>query len=249
MDISIEITIPVLNEEESLKSQVKKILVYLAENKIKHGTIVIADNGSTDRTPEIGRDIALTYENVKYLRVDKKGVGLALRTSWEQSQADIVGYMDLDLATDINHLQEVCDLFEKHNALIVNGSRWLEKSIVVNRSVLRGVTSYCFNFLVRTCFSNGISDGMCGFKFFKREVAQELINTGIDTDGWIFSTEILIKALWLNLTITEIAVKWTDDPNSKVKIVRLSYDYLKHLLSLRMAKSEWMKRNAGRSFV
>jgi len=62
---------------------------------------------------------------------------------------------------------------------------------------------------------------MCGFKFFDRKVAQELINTGIDTKGWFFSTEMLVKAEWKNIKIKEIPVKWTDDRKSKVKILSL----------------------------
>ena len=82
---------------------------------------------------------------------------------------------------------------------------------------------------------------MCGFKFFDWKVAQELINTGIDTKGWFFSTEMLVKAEWKNIKIKEIPVKWTDDRKSKVKILSLSSNYLKSILKLKKEKKEFLK--------
>jgi len=239
--MKFEITIPVLNEEETLELNINKIVDFFCVSSIKDASIVIADNGSTDATQSIGQRLEKEIENVKFLKVPRRGVGLALRTSWLQSTADIVGYMDLDLATDIEHLNEVVMMFE-NGAEVVNGSRLLKDSIVVNRSSLRETTSRGFNFLAKLLLKYNISDGMCGFKFFKRETVTSLINTGIETDGWFFSTEVLAKAEWEGNEIIEIPVKWTDDRNSKVKVVNLSIDYLKELLRLRKEKEDFISR-------
>ena len=84
---------------------------------------------------------------------------------------------------------------------------------------------------------------MCGFKLFSRKVAVELINTGINIDGWFFSTEILVKANWLNKTLKEIPVKWTDDPNSKVDVKKLSKAYFKEIIRLKKEKKVFLKQN------
>ncbi|MHB9308550.1 glycosyltransferase, partial [Fusobacterium polymorphum] len=125
---------------------------------------------------------------LRYVKLPEKGVGLALRTSWIESKADYVGYMDLDIATDLKALITVVDELEK-GTKIINGSRLLKESEVINRTLLREVTSRGFNFLLKLILKIKFTDGMCGFKFFDRKVAQELINTGIDTKGWFFSTE------------------------------------------------------------
>ena len=72
---SLEITIPVLNEQISLEKQILIIHGYLKENfnNLKW-KIIIADNGSTDKTIEIGKKLSNDYQSIKYLRIDDKGV-------------------------------------------------------------------------------------------------------------------------------------------------------------------------------
>ena len=236
-----EITIPVLNEEETLRQNVLKSLDYVKEHITNDFKIVIADNGSTDKTQDIGEQLQKEHTEVQFLKVPRKGVGLALRTSWMASKADVVGYMDLDLATDLSHLKQVYKLLvTERSCEIVNGSRLLKGAVVKNRTLLREVTSRVFNFIVKNLLRARITDGMCGFKFFKRTTAVSLINTGIDLDGWFFSTEILVKGDWLRKKITEIPVKWTDDPNSKVNVRKLSQQYFNEILRLRKEKKAFL---------
>ena len=106
MQRKIEIAIPVLNEEEHLEKQISKILFFINEKLADYNvTLVIADNGSTDNTPEIAKKISLN-EKIRFITTKERGVGRALKKAWNSSTADIVGYMDLDLATDINSLQK-----------------------------------------------------------------------------------------------------------------------------------------------
>jgi glycosyltransferase involved in cell wall biosynthesis len=239
-----EITIPVLNEEETLEENVLKSLHFVKSEITENFRIIIADNGSTDNTQQIGEQLARNNPEILFVKVPRRGVGLALRTSWMASEATVVGYMDLDLATDLSHLKEVYQLlFLEKSCDIVNGSRLLSKSKVKNRSLLREITSRGFNLIVKNYLGVGITDGMCGFKYFNREVAQNLIETGIDLDGWFFSTEILVKGDWSGKKITEIPVKWTDDPNSKVNVKNLSKQYFKEILRLKKEKKGYFNKN------
>jgi glycosyltransferase involved in cell wall biosynthesis len=243
--MQLEITIPVLNEEDSLVECVSRALEYLNQSSISDYKIVIADNGSTDRTAALAQELVRTYpQHVSFVKVAQKGVGLALQTTWGASRADIVGYMDLDLATDLRHLEEMYTLFVTNPELaIVNGSRLLPGSKVINRKVIREISSRVFNMLLKALLGAGISDGMCGFKFARREVAQELLATEIHTIGWIFSTEFLVKAQWMRKKIVELPVTWTDDQKSKVKLLPLSWSYFKHLLMLQAEKKAWIQRH------
>ena len=104
----VEIAIPVLNEERTLKANVEKILASLKTlfPSPELVSLVIADNGSTDATQAIGEQLAKDHASVRYRRVPSPGVGAALKDAWRSSVADLVGYMDLDLATDLQHLPE-----------------------------------------------------------------------------------------------------------------------------------------------
>ena len=240
--MNIEITIPVLNEEETIKEKISEMIDYVVKNLSNRNIkFIIADNGSTDMTEEYSQELIKKYKNLKYIKLPEKGVGLALKVSWSSSEADYVGYMDLDIATDLSALKDVVLEMDKGSE-IINGSRLLKKSEVINRTFIREFTSRMFNFLLKVILKVKFTDGMCGFKFFKRKTIQSLINTGIDTKGWFFSTEILVKGYWKGIEIKEIPVKWTDDRNSKVKIISLSLNYLKNIFKLKKEEKEFKKR-------
>ncbi|EEY36169.1 glycosyltransferase [Pseudoleptotrichia goodfellowii] len=239
--MDLEITIPVFNEEETIKEKIPEMILYV-KNNIKDIEIsfIIVDNGSTDNTEKYSLELTKEYNNLKYIKLLEKGVGLALRTSWSQSQADYVGYMDLDIATDLEALETVVTEM-KNGVKIINGSRLLKNSKVINRSFIREITSRVFNLLLKIILKVRFTDGMCGFKFLNRQTAQELIGTGIDTKGWFFSTEIMVKGYWKEIEIKEIPIKWTDDRKSKVKIFSLSWNYLKSIVKLKEEEKEFKK--------
>ena len=230
----IEIAIPVLNEEAHLEKQILKILFFINEKLADYSIkIVIADNGSTDNTPKIAKKISLN-EKIRFVTTKEKGVGRALKKAWNSSTADIVGYMDLDLATDINSLKKALDKLLYENYVIVNGSRYLPSSKIINRKMHRGIISRIFNSFLKILFFSKITDGMIGFKFLKKEFLPIILNNGAVSNGWIFCSEFLIVGEYLNLPIKEISVRWEDDQSSKVKIFKLTIEYLRALINLKI---------------
>ena len=166
---TFEITIPVLNEEETLEKNVKILYDFICSHFPDKNlwNIVIADNGSTDRTPEIAMDLGRIMPEVKLVRVPERGVGLALKTSWEQSNADIVGYMDLDLATDLRHFLEAYNALAHDDYDLVYATRLHKKAKVINRTLKREISSRVFNWLVKIYLGTKFSDRQCGFKWLK----------------------------------------------------------------------------------
>jgi len=244
--LKFEIVLPVFNEESTLETQVTKLDRYLntfQEDKVQF-EILIADNGSTDQTRIIAANLAVTMDRVNLIVVGQKGVGLALRKSWENSSADVVGYMDLDLATDLLHLNEVVRIFMESPVDLVNASRLLPESIVQNRKASRNITSRGFNLILKIVFRTRVSDGMCGFKFIKTQHLNSLVRKGVTSDGWFFATQLLLVAEVSNLEIKEIPVVWTDDGNSKVKIFSLTYEYLIEIYKLKRR----IRNSASESF-
>jgi len=236
---TFDVTIPVLNEEETLERQVRTLHEFLLRHFPEPGqwNIVIADNGSTDNTSHIALALADELPEVQLVRVPERGVGLALKTSWLQSNADIVGYMDLDLATDLPHFIQAYHALATEGFDLVYGSRLHRKSVVVGRTLKREITSRVFNFIVKFYLNTRFSDGMCGFKWLKRQHVQPLMGGGAVSNGWFFSTELLAVAEWRGLNVCELPVRWTDDTTgSKVNIPRLARQYLSALAVLKKRK-------------
>lgn len=237
--LSIEVAVPVLNEEKRLIAGIDKLVDQLEKLEIKY-LITIADNGSTDKTAEISDTLAKKYKNVRYLKVEGRGVGLALKKVWSESEMDIVGYTDVDMSTNLNHFSEVIQAFNE-GFDFVNSSRLLIGAKVINRTITREVASRIFNIILRFRLNVKISDGMCGFKFLRRSSFLKIKNTGWSlSNKWFFNTEIICKAEFLNLKIKEIPVIWTDDSHSNVKIIPLAIEYLREIEKVRRDKNQFI---------
>ncbi len=236
--MTFDITIPVLNEEKTLVQQISLLHHFLLLHfpDREQWKIVIADNGSTDNTWNLAENLCQDFPEVQAIKVPRKGVGLALKTSWTQSMADIVGYMDLDMATDLNHFLQAYSAIALQQFDLVYATRLHPQSIVIGRSVKREITSRVFNFILKTYLGTRFSDGMCGFKWLKRTHVETLIDGGAQSDGWFFSTELLAIAEWKKLRIFELPVKWTDDPDSRVNIPNLARQYLAAMAELKKRK-------------
>jgi len=237
--MTFDVTIPVLNEEASLDRQVRILHEFLCKNFPEPGQwhIVIADNGSTDNTRHLAAALCDEFAEIQLVRVPEKGVGLALKTAWSQSQADIVGYMDLDLATDLRHFPQAYHALATEDFDLVYGTRLHKKSRVLGRTLKREITSRMFNFLLKTYLKTHFSDGMCGFKWLRRHHVVPLMEAGAVSNGWFFSTELLAIAEWKGLKICELPVIWTDDTtSSRVNITRLAKQYLAAMRILKRRK-------------
>ncbi len=234
--MTFDVSIPVLNEEASLDRNVRVLHQFLKAHFPAEGQwrIVIADNGSADQTPEIARALCREKPEIAFVQVPERGVGLALKTSWGQSQADIVGYMDLDLATALPHFLEAYDAIANKSYDIVYATRLHPRSKVINRPFKREIASRVFNLMLKYYLGARFSDGMCGFKFLRRDVYPRLFEAGAQNNGWFFSTELLATAEWLGLKIFELPVTWTDDvSSSRVEIIPLAKRYIQAMRALK----------------
>ena len=83
IDSSLDVVLPVLNEERNLVPAVEKLLSFLPDNLQEYDwRIVIADNGSTDATPAICRELCRNNQRVDFIRLEERGRGRALKTAW-----------------------------------------------------------------------------------------------------------------------------------------------------------------------
>ncbi|MFD3538083.1 glycosyltransferase [Streptomyces sp. NPDC058662] len=221
----LDVVIPVFNEERDLGPCVRRLHAHLARTFPYPFRITVADNASTDRTPQVAAALAGALEGVRGVRLEEKGRGRALRTVWGASDAPVLAYMDVDLSTDLNALLPlVAPLISGHSDLAI-GTRLARSSRVV-RGAKREFVSRAYNLLLRSSLAARFSDAQCGFKAIRREVAERLLPLVEDT-GWFFDTELLVLAERAGLRIHEVPVDWVDDPESSVHIARTAAEDLK----------------------
>ena len=227
---TVDITIPVFNEEKVLAKTIASLTRFLEENLRNPWRVTIADNASSDNTQTISEMLCSEYQGVNYLRIPQKGRGRALRTAWLDSNADIVSYMDADLSTDLIHFPQLIQSLESGSHIAI-GSR-LSKESQVNRGFKREFISRGYNLLINLMFFTGLPDAQCGFKALTRTTAEAIV-PHIKNNNWFFDTELLVIAAKRGLNITSVPVKWTDDPNSTVNVVNTAKEDVKGLVRLR----------------
>lgn len=230
--LTVDVVIPVLNEETALPVCVSELRDFFARNPGPAWRILVADNGSTDRTVEVANRLMGDASDLNVTHLELRGRGRALKQAWLESDADVLCYMDVDLSTDLKSLPEMVEAVSEGGYDLAIGSRLLKDSDVVGRTLKREITSRGYSLLFRAMFFTGFRDAQCGFKAITREAAAKLVPL-IKDNAWFFDSELLIVAEKNGFRIKEIPVRWVDDPDTRVKIISTAWEDLKGLLRLR----------------
>lgn len=238
--ISVDITIPVLNEEHSLPRCIGTLTEHLS-NGVKgewDWRITIADNGSEDATPEVGRQLSEEHPNVRLTRLEQRGRGRALKKAWLESDADVRCFMDVDLSTRLDALEPLVNAIADERYDVAIGSRLMPQSLVEKRTLKREIVSRAYNALIRVMFPRKtFRDAQCGFKAVSRDVAENVVPF-VENTGWFFDTELLLLSLRAGYRIKEIPVHWVDDPDTRVRIVSTATEDIKGLLRVRFSPAD-----------
>jgi len=231
-ELDVEIVVPVYNEERALAASIHRLHRFLDSLPLSC-QITIADNASTDLTPEIARTLAAELDHVRVLRLEQKGRGRALRAAWSASRARVVAYMDVDLSTDLRGLLPLLAPVLSGHSEVAIGSR-LARGSRVARGRKRELISRTYNHILHVALRARFSDAQCGFKAVRADVLPELLGAVRD-QAWFFDTELLIAAQRRGMRIHELPVDWVDDPDSRVDIVSTAVADLRGVARLAMA--------------
>jgi glycosyltransferase involved in cell wall biosynthesis len=231
---TVDIVIPVYNEERTLPGCLEVLQHHLVEHFPFDWSITVADNASTDATLRVAHELAESNDHVRVLHLDRKGRGLALRTAWSYSDADVVVYMDVDLSTGLDALLPlVAPLVNGHSDLAV-GSRLAPGSRTI-RGTKRELISRCYNKVIRWTHGARFSDAQCGFKAARTDVIRPLLKHVRD-ESWFFDTELLLVAEYNGLRTHEVPVDWVEDVDTRVHVAKTAVDDLTGLVRVARAK-------------
>lgn len=224
---NVSIVIPSYNEEKILEETVKNL-----QNFTGSGCeIIIVDDGSTDKTPEIGNRLSNKFDNTKCVHNEKNlGKGESILRGAKKSVNDIVAFIDADEAADLSFLENVVEPVKNGEADITIGSRHMKNS-EVKRSIKRSIFSKAYNLMTRILLGTGIKDHQCGLKVFKKDVLRE-IGYGLNSKGFFWDTEMIFRAKNKGYRVKEVAIKWEEKPGPSFSVLNIMFKFILNLYFL-----------------
>ena len=242
--VSVDLVLPVYNEERILAQSAGRVLDWTAAHPGREWRVVVADNASTDRTLAIARELEAAHPGrLAVLHLPVKGRGVAVKTAWLTSPADVLAFMDVDLSTDLAHIPDIVDPIAEGEADLAFGTR-LHRDSRTERGWRREIVSQVYIRLVQRLGGLRVTDAQCGFKAIGREPARALLPLVRDA-GWFFDSELLLLAQENGYRLREAPVRWVEDRDSRVSIAGAALENLKGIWRLRVGGVPKVARGPG----
>lgn len=213
--IDVSIIIPAYNEETNIRlGALDKVARYLDTRQYTWEVIVV-DDGSTDNTLALLGESIGHNSHFRIIKNPHQGKAATVISGIQSSEGDIVLFTDLDQATPLKESEKILPWFNRGYDVVIGSRQGKREGAPFFRRVMaRGFM------VLRTIVLGlkGISDTQCGFKAFKREVAQKIIQRlsiygkkrtvkgAMVTAG--FDIELLFLAKMLGYKIKEVPVEW-----------------------------------------
>ena len=238
--VELSILMPCLNEEKTIGLCIDKAHRFLSENNV-NGEIIIADNGSTDRSRQVARE-----KGAVVVEVSQKGYGSALKGGITAASGQYIIMGDADDSYDFLNLMPFLDKLRQGYDLVM-GNRFaggIKKGAMpflhryLGNPVLSGIG--------RTFFKTPIKDFHCGLRGFNKEAIE---NIDLQTTGMEFASEMVIKASINNLKVCEVPTTLSPDGRDRPPHLRSWRDGWRHLRFLLSYSPRWLFMYPGFFFM
>lgn len=234
MDLSI--VIPALNEERKIAPDITTAAFFFGEAGLK-GEVIVVDDGSSDHTFHNALT-AMVPEAIprRVIRLDRnRGKGAAVKAGIRETTGDVVLYADSGTCIPYEDALPALARLRAGEIDIAVASRTHPESVLCrDRSLFRRIVSRLFRLSARliTGLPKEFGDSQCGFKLYRGDVARKLF-AGLETPGFAFELELLMKAKRRGLRIEEFPVHWSCDLDTRLRPTRQSLAVWKELWRVR----------------
>jgi len=225
MSGSLSVVIPAYNEAARLGNTLRAVVDYLSQNA-PDGELIVVDDGSTDQTADLARQVFRDSKNLRTSVISYKsnlGKGRAVRLGLLAARGDVALFSDADLSTPITEAPKLVEPIVNGQYDLTFGSRALDRKLIgVHQSWRREQGGRVFNLVVRLATGMPFWDTQCGFKAFRMSICRPLIEAAtIDRFG--FDVELLYLAFRADLNLKEIPVRWDHNEGSKITLFSDSF--------------------------
>ena len=227
---SISIVIPVYNEEAILRAAVVDLIDRL-ESLERSYEIILAENGSTDRTAALGSELSERFGQLVCRHTEEPNYGKALRDGILHARGDVVICDEIDLC-DTDFYDRALDLLESASVDFVVGSKAMVGARD-ERPFHRRLGTRVINGMLRLTLGFEGTDTH-GLKAFRREPTQPIAQACL-VDRDLFASELVIRAQRAGLHVHEIPVRVLEKRPPSVGLTRRVPNVVKNLAKLFIA--------------
>ena len=229
--IELSVVMPCLNEAETLGACIRKAQRAMEAAGIT-GEVIVADNGSTDGSREIAKDLG-----ARVVRVTARGYGNALMGGIAAAAGKYIVMGDADDSYDFGHVQRFLEKL-REGADLVMGNRFRGG---IRRKAMPPLHKYLGNPALtrigRLFFHSPVGDFYCGIRGFRKDAYEKM---ALRTTGMEFATEMVVKATLLKLQIVEVPTTLSPDGRSRPPHLRTWRDGWRTLRFFLLYSPRWL---------
>jgi glycosyltransferase involved in cell wall biosynthesis len=221
-EVVVSVVMPCLNEEKTIGICITKALEGIRKTGLP-GEVVVADNGSTDRSVEIATELG-----ARVIHQPLRGYGNAYRAGFEAARGKYIVMGDSDDTYDFTEINQLIEKLREGNEYVL-GSRfegtilpgampWLHQYI--GNPVLTGLLNFLFGLKS--------SDAHSGLRAFTREAYRRM---RLQTTGMEFASEMVINAARAKLIVAEVPITYYPrEGESKMRSFRDGWRHLRFMM-------------------
>ncbi|HVP56504.1 MAG TPA: dolichyl-phosphate beta-glucosyltransferase [bacterium] len=227
----MSVVVPAYDEQGRIEDSLLKIKAYMQDAGLGF-EIVVVDDGSRDRTPEIVAEFARNDPRIKLVQNRRNlGKGAAVRNGVRSSRGDVVLFSDADLSTPIQEFENLLAWIDSHELVIASRSL-PDSKVLVHQPFYREMMGRTYNVFVRTLLVRGLIDTQCGFKLMTRRAADAIFRLQ-RINSFSFDVEMILIARKMGYSVKEVPVQWVNSRASKVHPVLDSVQMLLDLFRIK----------------
>jgi glycosyltransferase involved in cell wall biosynthesis len=234
--MKISIIVPAHNEEKIIGKTLSSLYQVLKESGLNYEIIAVDDN-STDKTFRVMKEISKESKKIKvFHKSDEKGpsgLGSVLLFGIKNAKGDVIIPFMGDLSDDPKDIIKLVKKLEEGYD-VVCGSRFIKGGKAVGYPFLKLIAHRTYNKFFSFIFGLGLEDFSNAFKAYRRKIFDSI---QVESKGFEFNAEVLLKAHILGFRITEVPVKWCGRKEGTSKLGSFSPTF--RFIFLKLPKIGW----------
>jgi dolichyl-phosphate beta-glucosyltransferase len=234
MDLSI--VIPAFDEATKIGRDIEAAALFVEAEGFS-GEVIVVDDGSRDGTAGAARAAkvrpSVRFETISLER--NMGKGFALKAGVLAASGRVVIYADSGTCIPYGDALPWILRIRDGGLEVAMASRRLKQTVIRRgRPLKRRILGRAFRLAAIAIggLPRRITDPQCGFKVYRGDVARGLFS-GLETPGFVFELEIILKALRRGFRVEEFPVTWTCDPDTRLRPASQARTILKELFAVR----------------